>query len=225
VFLEPVMGAGGIVVPPVGYYPAMTEVARRYGVRVIGDEVITGFGRTGELWGCTTVDLVPDSTSCAKAITGGYIPAGAVMVDQAMNEVLLAQSQKFGIFAHGFTTGGHPVAAAVALRTLEVIERRKLVENVRALSPVLEAKLARIAELPQVADLRGVGFLWGLELAGDDGSDRVLRVVEEAAARGLIVRGIEIVICMCVPMVADEEVVEAIGDRLLESVLAVEGQR
>lgn len=214
VVLEPVLGAGGIVVPPDGYYAAIQEVTRRHRLRLVVDEVITGFGRTGAMWGSETFGITPDSTSVAKGITNGFLPLGAVLVDDEMDQALRGQSAAFGTFAHGFTTGGHPVTAAVAVRTLELFEKLDVLANVRAVAPVLQSELRRATELPGVVDVRGVGMLAGVELGGADAVARVADVVRACAARGLIVRGIGRTVCLCPPLVMTEDEVMVLVDRL-----------
>jgi len=214
VFLEPVMGAGGVIVPPAGYYDAMQQVAERFGVRIVADEVICGFGRLGALWGCDVFGLTPDSTSCAKGLSAGYLPIGAVLVDTALEEAMLGQSAKLGTFAHGFTGGGHPVAAAVALRTLELLEERNLIGHAARVGELLQNELSRLAEFPVVADVRGVGLLAGVELRGPHAADLVQQTVRHAAGLGLLVRGIGSAICLCPPLIMKEDEVATLVLRL-----------
>jgi 4-aminobutyrate--pyruvate transaminase len=221
IFLEPVMGAGGIVVPPPGYYAAVHDITRRYGIRLIADEVICGYGRTGRMWGCDTFGITPDSTSCAKGITSGYLPLGAVLVDSEMDEALLGQSRRLGTFAHGFTTGGHPVTAAVALRTLDLFEERGIVANAAAMGTVLHRELTRARDLPGVGDVRGVGLLAGIELTGQDAPTRVQHVVTAAASAGLIVRGLGSTVCLCPPLIVSEDEVMLLVRRLLHALTSV----
>ncbi|MGE5828220.1 MAG: aminotransferase class III-fold pyridoxal phosphate-dependent enzyme [Micromonosporaceae bacterium] len=213
-FLEPVMGAGGVVVPPLGYYDAVSAVAARYGVRIVADEVITGLGRLGAMWGCDLYGLAPNSTSVAKGLSGGYAPAAAVLVDLAMAEAMAAQSHALGTFAHGFTTGGHPVTAAVALRTLELLEEGGIVASAARVGAFLQAELGRLAELDTVVDVRGVGLLAGVELGGPDPAGLVRAVVARAAAGGLIVRGIGRTICLCPPLILTDDEAALIVARL-----------
>jgi len=221
IFLEPVMGAGGIVVPPPGYYAAVQDVTRRHGVRLIADEVICGYGRTGRMWGCDTFGITPDSTSCAKGITSGYLPLGAVLVDSEMDEALLGQSRRLGTFAHGFTTGGHPVTAAIALRTLDLFEEQKIVGNAAAMGALLHRELEQALQLPGVRDVRGIGLLAGVELAGEDAQARVQRVVTAAASAGLIVRGLGKTVCLCPPLIINEEEVMLLVGLLLQALTTV----
>ncbi|MEP4192938.1 MAG: aminotransferase, partial [Sneathiella sp.] len=126
---EPVMGAGGVIVPPVGYFEKIQAVLKKYDVLMVADEVICGFGRTGNMWGSETFGIKPDILSCAKALSSAYLPIAAVLVSEGIYQELVRQSEKHGAFAHGYTYSGHPVPAAVALRTLELMEERNILEH------------------------------------------------------------------------------------------------
>jgi 4-aminobutyrate---pyruvate transaminase len=215
IFLEPVMGAAGVVVPPEGYYAALQAVTERYGVRLVADEVICGFGRVGTMWGCDALGIEPSATSCAKGLAGGYMPAGAVLVDAEIAQALLGQSSRLGTFAHGFTTGGHPVAAAVALRTLELLEERDIVANAARCGALMQQRLREAAELPVVSDVRSIGLLAGVELGGPAARDLVQKAVGIAAAHGLLVRGAGTTLCLCPPLVISEDEVALMTGRLL----------
>jgi 4-aminobutyrate--pyruvate transaminase len=214
VFLEPVMGAGGVVVPPPGYYASIQQVIERYQLRLVADEVICGLGRLGAMWGCDFFGIRPAATSCAKGLSGGYSPVGAVLVDGDMEEALLGQSKRLGTFAHGFTAGGHPVSAAIALRTLQIIEKRRIVSQAARTGERLQQQLRELQELPLVADVRGAGLLAGIELAGPMARQLVARAVQDAAARGLIVRGIGRTICLCPPLIISEDELELLIGRV-----------
>jgi 4-aminobutyrate---pyruvate transaminase len=219
VFLEPVMGAGGVIVPPAGYYAQIQQVIERYQLRLVADEVICGFGRLGTMWGCDSFGIRPAATSCAKALSSGYSPIGAVLVDHDMEEALLEQSKRLGTFAHGFTGGGHPVSAAIALRTLQIIEERNIVPQAARLGELMQRQLRELAGMAIVADVRGVGLLAGVELAGPAARQLVTRAVQEAAARGVIVRGIGPTICLCPPLIISEDELALLTGRL-KTVLA-----
>jgi 4-aminobutyrate--pyruvate transaminase len=122
-FAEPVMGAGGVIVPPKDYFAKIQQVLKRYDVLLVADEVICGFGRTGDDWGSRTFALEPDILTCAKALSSGYVPISAVMISEPIWQAMVAESDKIGMFGHGFTYSGHPVAAAVALETLKFMTR------------------------------------------------------------------------------------------------------
>jgi 4-aminobutyrate---pyruvate transaminase len=119
-FAEPVMGAGGVIVPPKGYFAAVQKVLKKHDILFVADEVITGFGRTGNMFGCETYGITPDIMTCAKALSASFLPISATLVTEAVHEAMLAESRKLGTFGHGFTYAGHPVSAAVALETLKI---------------------------------------------------------------------------------------------------------
>ncbi|WP_232818927.1 aspartate aminotransferase family protein [Homoserinimonas sp. OAct 916] len=161
VFLEPVQNSGGCFPPPPGYFQRVREICDKYDVLLVSDEVITGFGRIGNIFACETYGFVPDMITCAKGITSGYAPAGATIVSEKIYEPF-----KHGdtVFYHGYTFGGHPVAAAVALENLDIIEEEKLCEHVRENSPLFRAELEKLLDLPIVGDVRGDGYFFGIEL-------------------------------------------------------------
>jgi 4-aminobutyrate---pyruvate transaminase len=219
---EPVMGAGGVIVPPAGYFERVQAVLRAYDVRLIADEVICAFGRTGNMWGCETYGIEPHSVTCAKALSSGYQPIGAVLVDEEMHDVLVEQSARLGVLAHGFTFGGHPTPAAVALRTLQLLEERDVIGHVRRVAPRFQARLRGLGAHPLVGDARGVGLLGALELVADkrtkarfEPPGRAGHVCAAFAERhGLIVRGLGDVVALCPPLVISETEVDELFDRL-----------
>jgi 4-aminobutyrate--pyruvate transaminase len=164
---EPVMGAGGVIVPPATYYAKIQDVLDRHEVVFIADEVICGFGRLGTMFGSTAMDMRPDSLSLAKAITSAYLPLGAVLVPAAIHHALIDESRKIGVFAHGFTYSGHPVAAAVALKTLEIYQRDQLLAHVSRIVPQFWQQLERLKEHPLVGEVRGKGLIAGIELVAN----------------------------------------------------------
>ncbi|TCJ14802.1 aspartate aminotransferase family protein [Rubrobacter taiwanensis] len=162
VILEPVQNAGGCLVPPEGYWRRVREICDRHGVLLVSDAVICAFGRLGEWFGIERFGVVPDMTSFAKGVTSGYLPMGGVVVSERVRDTLRAGAP---MFAHGSTFGGHPVSAAVALKNIEIIEREKLLENVRELEGHFESELKRMAEgHPIVEEVRGMGFFWAVEV-------------------------------------------------------------
>jgi 4-aminobutyrate--pyruvate transaminase len=165
---EPVMGAGGVIVPPRGYFPKIQAVLRKYDVLLVADEVICGFGRTGSYWGCQTFDVEPDILTCAKALSAAYLPISAVMVNAAVFAGLAQESHVIGTFGHGFTYSGHPVAAAVAVETLKIYDEIDIIGRVRSVGPHLQAALReRFAAHPLVGEVRGVGLIGAIELVAD----------------------------------------------------------
>ncbi|MEQ9607362.1 MAG: aspartate aminotransferase family protein [Kiloniellaceae bacterium] len=165
---EPVQGACGVIVPPASYWPEVQRICKQYGILLIADEVICGFGRTGQWFGSDTFDIEPDLMTLAKGITSGYLPLSAVMVGKRVADVLW---EKGGEFAHGFTYSGHPVACAVALENIAILEEENLVERVREeVGPYLQERLATLADHPLVGEVRGIGLLGAVELVADKAS-------------------------------------------------------
>jgi 4-aminobutyrate---pyruvate transaminase len=220
---EPVMGAGGVIVPPRSYFEQVTKVCRRHDVYMISDEVITGFGRLGTMFGCGQFGFVPDSISVAKALTSAYVPMAAVTVPEAMYQALLDESRKIGAFGHGFTYSGHPVAAAVALKTLEIYARERIPAQVARKAPAFQARLAALASHPLVGETRGLGLIGGVELVADKATKRSFapaaavgpRVVRLAEEEGLIVRSLAgDIISLCPPLVISPAEIDELFDRL-----------
>src|SRR5579871_5903414 len=195
---EPVMGAGGVLVPPKGYFEKIAAVCRRHDIYLIDDEVICGFGRLGTAFGCQTLGFRPDSISIAKALTSGYVPMAALTVPEPMYQALIDESRKIGVFGHGFTYTGHPVAAAVALKTLEIYARERLFDEVARKAPHFQARLLALGQHPLVGHARGLGLIGAVELVADKASKRSFEAkaavaqhaVRLAEAEGLIVRAL-----------------------------------
>jgi 4-aminobutyrate--pyruvate transaminase len=166
-FAEPVMGAGGVIVPSAGYFQAVVPICRKYGIPVISDEVICGFGRTGNTWGCQTFDFMPDAIISSKNLTAGYFPMGAVILGPDLSDRLDEASARIEEFPHGFTASGHPVGCALALKAIDVVMNEGLAENVKALTPAFQAGMARLAEKANIGEWRGVGLMGALEAVKD----------------------------------------------------------
>jgi 4-aminobutyrate--pyruvate transaminase len=219
---EPVMGAGGVIVPPEGYFAAIQPVLEKHDVMLIADEVICGFGRLGEWFGSSVLGMKPDTVSVAKALTSSYVPLGAVIIPDWIDEALKAQSAKIGTFGHGFTYSGHPVAAAVALKTLEIYEREDVFAHVRAVIPQFQRRLKALADHPIVGEARGIGLVGAVELVADKRTKRSFDARRAAAAKavalaqdeGLIVRAIGEAVSICPPLVISEEEIDLLFDRL-----------
>ena len=182
---EPVQNAGGCLVPPDGYWPGLRALCDKYGIALVADEVITGFGRIGEWFASSRYGVAPDLITCAKGITSAYAPMGAVMVSDKIAEPLYEDGR---MLMHGITFAGHPVAAAIALRNIEIFEREGVLENVRELEPYIGELLEGIkSRVPIVGDVRGAGFFWALELVRDAVRRRASRAEErEKLLRGFI---------------------------------------
>jgi 4-aminobutyrate--pyruvate transaminase len=208
-FAEPVMGAGGVIVPPPTYFEKIQAVLRKYDVLLVADEVICGFGRTGEMFGSTTFGMRPDILTCAKSLSSAYVPISAVMVSQQIHEAMAANSGRIGTFGHGYTYSGHPVAAAVALETLKVYEEEGILAHTRELAPRFAQGLATQAERRIVGNMRAVGLIGALELMLDGAArtpfDPALKagyqVAQYALEEGLIVRAMGDTVALCPPLI------------------------
>lgn len=192
---EPVMGAGGVLVPPQGYFEAVGPVLEKYDIPLIADEVICGFGRTDEWFGSQTLGMKPTSISMAKQLTAGFAPLSAVAINQDMADVIEAHSGKLGTFGHDFTYGGHPVGCAVGLKTLGIYQQRDIVGHVKSLPPAFEAHLARLAEHPLVGalEMSPDKTAGGFSTIGKVGACMASELVE----RGVIVRAVVDSIVFC----------------------------
>jgi 4-aminobutyrate--pyruvate transaminase len=166
-FAEPVMGAGGVIVPPATYFDRIQPILKKYEILFVADEVICGFGRTGNMFGAQTFNLQPDIMTLAKALSAGYQPISANLVTNKLYEILVAQSDKLGIFGHGYTYSGHPVPAAVALETLKIYEERDIVAHVRQVGPRMQAGIRSYADHPLIGEARGIGLIGAVELVRD----------------------------------------------------------
>ena len=198
---EPVQGAGGVIIPPKTYWPEIQRICDKYGVLLVSDEVICGFGRLGTWFGCEKMGFTPDLMTFAKGVTSGYIPLGGVMVGDRVAEVLI---DKGGEFAHGYTYSGHPVACAVALENIDIIEREKLVERVaNETGPYLQQKFAALRDHPLVGDAESCGFVAGLVLVKGKAPIELFAPELEV---GMICRG---------HCFANGLVMRAVGDRMI----------
>ncbi|ABG97166.1 aminotransferase class III [Rhodococcus jostii RHA1] len=164
VFLEPVQNAGGCFPPPPGYFERVRQICDEYDVLLVSDEVICAFGRIGSMFACDDFGYVPDIITCAKGLTSGYSPIGAMIASDRLFEPF---SDGTSMFAHGYTFGGHPVSAAVALANLDIFEREGLNAHVAEQAPAFRATLDKLTDLPMVGDVRGEGFFYGIELVKD----------------------------------------------------------
>jgi 4-aminobutyrate--pyruvate transaminase len=220
---EPVMGAGGVIVPPKTYFEKIAAVCDRHDVFMISDEVICGFGRLGTMFGCEKLGFRPHSLSIAKAMSSAYLPIAAVMIPETMYQALLAESKKIGVFGHGFTYGGHPVSAAVALKAIEIYQRDRIVAQAAERAPQFQARLSALNAHPLVGEARGLGLIGGVELVADKKSKRAFtathavgaHAVAFAEAEGLIVRSvIGDVLTICPPLIISAAEIDALFDRL-----------
>ena len=217
---EPLMGVGGVLLPPATYFQKIQAVLDKYDILMIDDEVICGFGRTGNTWGAQTFHMKPTTLTAAKALSSAYLPISAVIVPEFLYEPMVEPSGEVGLFGHGFTYSGHPVSAAVALRTLEIYEERKLYEHVRRLTPKFQMRLNRLGEHPLVGEARGVGLVGACELVQDKATKQAFDPKRAVGAKcmalcqenGLIVRAIGDAVAVCPPYIVTEEQVDEIFD-------------
>lgn len=209
---EPVMGAGGVLVPPAGYWEKIQEVCRKHDVLLIADEVITGFGRLGTLFGSQKFNIQPDIMVMSKQLTSSYLPLAAVLMNEQVQRVITEYTGELGVFGHGYTTSGHPAACAVALENIRIIEERGLVENAARMGEILQTSLRSLQDHPLVGEVRGLGLIAAVELVADKASRRQFdplgqvgaRVMQNAQERGLILRAIQDTLAFCPPLIITE---------------------
>jgi adenosylmethionine-8-amino-7-oxononanoate aminotransferase len=211
-FAEPVLGAGGVIPPPEGYFQAIQPVLQKHGIPLISDEVICGFGRTGAVWGAETYDFMPDAIISSKNLTAGYFPMGAVILGPELTDRLQAASDAIEEFPHGFTASGHPVGCAVALKAIDVILNEGLMENVRALTPKFEAGLSWLLENPNIGEARGKGLMGAVEAVRDKATKTPFeghlsvseRIANTCTDHGLICRPLGQAVVLCPAFIMTE---------------------
>ena len=220
---EPVQGAGGVIVPPDNYWPEINRICEKYDVLLCADEVICGFGRTGEWFGSEKFGIEPDVMTMAKGLSSGYQPIGAVMVSDKVAEGLV---NKGGEFVHGYTYSGHPVACAVALKNIQIMRDERIIENARDNTmDYLQSKVSQLGEHPLVGDARGTGFLAALELVknketrenfGNNGAaGAVCR--DFAIENGLVMRAVGDSMILCPPLIISREQIDELHGKILQS--------
>ncbi|NYZ14190.1 aspartate aminotransferase family protein [Azospirillum sp. RWY-5-1] len=220
-FAEPIMGAGGVIIPPETYFAKIQPILKKYDVLLIADEVICGFGRTGNFWGSETVGMQPDILTCAKQLSSGYLPISAVMVNEKVYQAMVAESEKIGIFGHGFTYSAHPVAAAVALETLKIYEDMDMLNHVRSVSPRFLERLTALGDHPLIGEARGIGLIGAVELVADKETKTPFEPAGMAGAKvnalgheqGVITRAMGDRIAFCPPLVIGTDDIDEMFDR------------
>jgi adenosylmethionine-8-amino-7-oxononanoate aminotransferase len=224
VMMEPlIQGAGGMLVHPDGYLRAVRELCDRHGVLLICDEVATGFGRTGTMFAVEQEDVVPDFMCLAKGITGGYLPLAATLTTEAVYEAFLGAPAEAKTFFHGHTYTGNPVACAVALANLDIFARERTVERLQPKIALIEGRLAEIAEMPGVAEVRSRGVMIGIDLGAHDPELRLgHRVTLEARKRGALVRPLGDVVVLMPPLSISEAELTDLLDITVESIAAAQ---
>jgi 4-aminobutyrate---pyruvate transaminase len=219
---EPVMGAGGVLVPPQSYFDKVQPVLKKHDVLLIADEVICGFGRLGTMFGFEAFEIRPDIVTMAKQLTSGYQPLSATVISGPIYEALVRQSEKIGTFAHGFTYSGHPVAAAVGVETLKIYEERRIVERVQSVIPHFQDRLRQLGLHPLVGEARGMGLIGAVELVQDKASKKPFDAAVAAGPlaadlalhNGLVVRAAGDAIAVCPPLIIETEQIDELFDRL-----------
>ncbi len=230
-FAEPVMGTGGVILPPAGYFAKVQAVLRKYDILMVADEVICGFGRTGHYWGCDAMGIEPDMLTCAKGLSAAFQPISALLVSERIYQVIADQSQALGGLGHGYTYGGHPVAAAVALETLKIYDELDIVAHVRDVAPAFQAGIRALADHPLVGEARGIGLMAALEFVADKDSRapfpaelKIAQQVSNALQRnGILLRALGDTLVMAPPLIVDAQQIATILNALtqaLDDVLA-----
>ncbi|WP_405866622.1 aminotransferase class III-fold pyridoxal phosphate-dependent enzyme [Streptomyces sp. NBC_00005] len=224
---EPVQNRGGCITPPEGYWEGLRALADRHGFLLVADEVITAFGRLGEWFGGDRYGARPDIVTVAKGITAGYAPMGATLVSTAVTEVL---NRPGAVLNHGYTFGGHPLSAALALRSLDIMERDHILDNVRALQHHIAARMTSLASLPIVGDIRGAGFFYACELVGDlEGggfsdtaraalvADLIPRRLREAGLLARVYNRAAPLVQIAPPLISDRALLDRIADIIADT--------
>ena len=219
---EPVQGAGGVIVPPPGYFARVQAILRKYDILFLVDEVITGFGRLGQAFGTQVYDLKPDMITVAKMLTSAYVPMSALYLTDEIYQTIADTSAAVGVFGHGYTYSGHPLACAIALETLRIYEADKVIEHVQEVAPRLQQGLRKFAGNPIVGDVRGLGLIGAIELAADPATRKPFDpqrgvgayFVRRAQAHGLIVRALAgDVIAFSPPLIISQDEIDALLER------------
>ena len=221
-FAEPVQGAGGVIVPPAGYWEKVQAVLRKNDILLVADEVITGFGRTGHWFGCDAFNIKPDMMTVAKALSSSYLPISATLVSAKVYAGLSEGSTRNGVFSHGVTYAGHPVCAAVAIETLKIYEERDIVGNVRARSPQFLRRLKGMEAHPIVHATRGTGLIGALELVQDKATRKTFdpasgiqnRVQSAGLEVGVICRPLRDTLAVCPPLIINDAQIDELFDKL-----------
>ena len=219
---EPIMGAGGVLIPPETYFDKIQAVLNKYDILLIVDEVICGFGRTGNMFGSETYNIKPDTISMAKAITSAYAPLGAITLSEDMYEAYVDQSAKIGTFGHGYTYSGHPLGCALGIKALEIYKRIDIVGRARNLTPLFQKRLMALGDHPLVGEARGVGLVGGVELVANKAEKTPFGPLGKVGTKadavcrqeGLVLRNIGDTLAICPPLVITESEIDELFDSL-----------
>jgi len=229
-FAEPVMGAGGLIAPPEGYWEAIVPILRRHDILLVMDEVVSGFGRLGTYWGSQKFKLEPDLITAAKGVTSGYFPMSVCFVSPKIWQVIEAESGKAGLFGHGYTYSAHPVGAAAALATLKIIDQENVVAHVAEIGPYLHEEMrAAVGDHPLVGEIRGTGLMLGIELVKDRASKQAFpkealigrRLLKNLFGRGLISRALGDTLVFAPPLVIERRDIDELVSKFKAGLEAV----
>jgi 4-aminobutyrate--pyruvate transaminase len=221
-FAEPVMGAGGVIVPPKTYWEKIQGVLNKYGVLLVADEVICGFGRTGKMFGSETFDMKPDVIVMSKQLTSTYFPFSAIMMNERVYDPIAEESGRIGVLGHGFTGGAHPVGAAIALENLNIIQERDLVGHAAELGVMFQQGLRDFESHPLVGEARGVGLIGALDLVTDKATKKGLDTPGQLGGlanaafmdNGVISRNMYDALAFCPPLIITENQVKDMFNRV-----------
>ena len=220
-FGEPVMGAGGLIVPPKTYWEKIQEICKKYDVLIVADEVINGFGRTGKKFACDLYGIEPDFLILSKQITSNYIPMGVVLMTNRIYQAIADNTVKNNLYGSGFTSSGHPVACAVALANIKILEEDGLMDRVPILEPIFQQRLKNLEEKELVGEARGVGLMGAVELVSDKKTLSTFDPIGSAGpvlaevghSEGIILRAIGDVLAVCPPLIITEDEINELFDR------------
>ena len=220
-FAEPIMGAGGVVTPPKTYFEKIQAVLKKHDVLFVADEVICGFMRTGNFWACETFDIKPDILVCAKALSSSYLPISGTIISDDIYQVIADASAKLGVFGHGYTYSGHPVAAAVALETLKIYEEENILGHVQSVMGHYQERLRSFADHPLVGEVRGEGLIGATELVKNKETKEAFAPAENVGGiisdyclkHGLILRPVGDAMCFCPPLIITDSEIDSLFDR------------
>ncbi len=216
------MAAGGVIVPPRTYFDKIQPVLKKYDVLFVADEVVCGFGRTGELFGSATYDLSPDFMTLAKGLSASAAPISALMMSEKIHDAIRDQSNEIGVFGHGYTYSGHPLPAAVALETIKIYQEIDIVARVKERVPVFQQRLMALGDHPLVGEARGVGLIGAVEMVEDKATKAPFdpkrgigpRANQTALEHGLILRARGDALTICPPLIISDREVHEMFDKL-----------
>jgi len=219
---EPMQGAGGVIIPPATYWEKVQALLAKHEILLVADEVITGFARTGNFWGCQTFGMKPDILTCAKQLSAAYLPISAILVGEHIYQAIADYSEKNGVFGHGYTYSGHPTAAAVALETLKIYEERNILDHVKAMSPTFVDGIHELIDHPLVGETTAIGLVGCIELVENKETRASFSpavkagpiVAQMCEKHGLITRLIADRVALCPPLIISEDEIEEMLRRL-----------